>query len=100
MKYFYLTCRWDFKITTTSDQSELGSNEGVRTPHALKLQDWDLTLRWFIVISKTLLAERESYLSEKMQSSCTITRGVVVIVVGNEHGDSSSNPVRDWLHFI
>ena len=27
-------------------------------------------------------------------------RGVVVIVVGNEHGDSSSNPGRDWLHFI
>ena len=26
-------------------------------------------------------------------------RGVVVIVVGNGHGDSSSNPGRDWLHF-
>ena len=26
-------------------------------------------------------------------------RGVVVIVVGNEHGDTSSNPGRDWLHF-
>ena len=26
-------------------------------------------------------------------------RGVVVIVVGNEHGDSSSNPGPDWLHF-
>ena len=26
-------------------------------------------------------------------------RGVVVIVVGNEHGDSSSNPGWDWLHF-
>ena len=26
-------------------------------------------------------------------------RGVVVIVVGNEHSDSSSNPGRDWLHF-
>ena len=26
-------------------------------------------------------------------------RGVVVITVGNEHGDTSSNPVRDWLHF-
>ena len=25
--------------------------------------------------------------------------GVVVIVVGNEHGDSSSIPGRDWLHF-
>ena len=26
-------------------------------------------------------------------------RGVIVIVVGNEHSDSSSNPGRDWLHF-
>ena len=25
--------------------------------------------------------------------------GVVVIVVGNGHGDTSSNPGRDWLHF-
>ena len=27
-------------------------------------------------------------------------RGVMVIVVGNGHGDTSSNPGRDWLHFI
>ena len=26
-------------------------------------------------------------------------RGIMVIVVGNEHGDTSSNPGRDWLHF-
>ena len=26
-------------------------------------------------------------------------RGVMVIVIGNEHGDTSSNPGRDWLHF-
>ena len=26
-------------------------------------------------------------------------RGVIVTVVGNGHGDSSSNPGRDWLHF-
>ena len=26
-------------------------------------------------------------------------RGVVVIAVGNEHGDTSSNPGRYWLHF-
>ena len=25
--------------------------------------------------------------------------GVVVIVVGNGHGDTSSNPGRDWWHF-
>ena len=26
-------------------------------------------------------------------------RGVMFIVVGNGHGDTSSNPARDWLHF-
>ena len=26
-------------------------------------------------------------------------RGVIVIVVGNGDGDTSSNPGRDWLHF-
>ena len=26
-------------------------------------------------------------------------RGVIVIVAGNEHGDTSSNPGRDSLHF-
>ena len=25
--------------------------------------------------------------------------GVMVIIVGNGHGDTSSNPRRDWLHF-
>ena len=24
---------------------------------------------------------------------------IIVIVVGNGHGDTSSNPGRDWLHF-
>ena len=28
----------------------------------------------------------------------TGARGVIVIAVGNEHGDTSSNPGRDWLH--
>ena len=25
--------------------------------------------------------------------------GVIVIAIENEHGDTSSNPGRDWLHF-
>ena len=28
-----------------------------------------------------------------------VARGVIVIVVGNEHGDTSSNPGRNSLHF-
>ena len=27
-------------------------------------------------------------------------RGVMVIVIGCGHGDTSSNPGPDWLHFI
>ena len=30
---------------------------------------------------------------------CGGARGVMVIVVGNGHDDTSSNPGRDWLHF-
>ena len=26
-------------------------------------------------------------------------RGIMVIVVGNGHDDTSSNPGRNWLHF-
>ena len=29
----------------------------------------------------------------------SVARGVMVIVVGHGHGDTSSNPGRDWLHF-
>ena len=40
-------------------------------------------------------------LSEKIiiNQLCGGARGVMVIVVGNGHGDTSSNPGRDWLHF-
>ena len=35
------------------------------------------------------------YVSRKEEG----THGVVVIVIGNGHSDTSSNPGRDWLHF-
>ena len=35
----------------------------------------------------------------KQWISIEVPRGVMVIVVGNEHGDTSSNPGRDWSHF-
>ena len=35
----------------------------------------------------------------KLLKRCGGARGVMVIVVGNGHGDTSSNPGRDWLHF-
>ena len=30
---------------------------------------------------------------------CVGACGVMVIVIGNGHGDTSSNPRPDWLHF-
>ena len=36
---------------------------------------------------------------ENVYDVCGGARGVMVIGVGNGHGDTSSNPGRDWLHF-
>ena len=38
--------------------------------------------------------------SLKSLTNILITRGVMVIVIGNGHGDTSSNPKQDWLYFI
>ena len=35
----------------------------------------------------------------KIRKKSGDTRGVMINVVGNEHGDTSSNPGRDWLYF-
>ena len=53
------------------------------------------------------MAVRISYGANTLESNMYLTitfpqtraRGVVVIVVGNEHGDTSSYPGRDWLHY-
>ena len=46
---------------------------------------------------------RDSARDVRIKSSAMISsggaRGVMVIVVGNEHDDTSSIPERDWLHF-
>ena len=36
---------------------------------------------------------------ERISNAKKGARGVMVIVVGNGHGDTSSNPGRDWLDF-
>ena len=45
-----------------------------------------------------------THLKLKLPKNLSLThhggaRGVMVIVVGNGHSDSSSNPGREWLHF-
>ena len=38
-------------------------------------------------------------IDNKKKKLCGGAHGVMVIVAGNGHGDTSSNPERDWLHF-
>ena len=53
-----------------------------------KYQDWSFKFQ-------TKMYEHLSNLYNKVFGA----RGVMVIVVGNGHGDMSSNSGRDWLHF-
>ena len=54
---------------------------------------WILSHGYFLYIYETKQSDSEvSVILEH-------TRGVMVIIVGNGHGDTSSNPGRDWLHF-
>ena len=41
----------------------------------------------------------QEFHSQKLGVFIICVHGVMVIVVGNGHGDTSSNPGRDWLHF-
>ena len=60
--------------------------------------DSGLSMYHLIVWWNFSLFTRHTYLillSVKPGGAC----GVMVIVVGNGHGDTGSNPGRDWLHF-
>ena len=46
-----------------------------------------------------LLPGNKYNLNNIMYHICGGAGGVIVIVVGNEHGDTSSNPGRNSLHF-
>ena len=41
----------------------------------------------------------DKYYMHKPESFRGGACGVIVILVGNGHGDTSSNPGQDWLHF-
>ena len=42
---------------------------------------------------------KPSLLPQTLVNSRGGAHGIIVIIVGNGHGDTSSNPGRDWLHF-
>ena len=52
-------------------------------------------LRWV----KLIWIHGFSFTETTIKSQSGGARGVMVIVVGNGHGDTSSNPGQDWLHF-
>ena len=47
------------------------------------------------------MSEKSNHTVQKMMHYLHLggARGVMVIVVGNGHADTSSNPGRDWVHF-
>ena len=42
---------------------------------------------------------RANWIRPAITAYCGATRGIMVIVAGYGHGDTSSNPGPDWLHF-
>ena len=64
-------------------------------------------LKWSCSYDRMLMSNRYIHLlntsiTDRMYHKASFfggARGVIVVVVGNEHGDTSSNPGRDWLHF-
>ena len=50
----------------------------------------------YIVISNTYIYTCKEDLALNNREGA---RGVMAIVVGNGHGDTSSDPERDWLYF-
>ena len=65
----------------------------------LKPLDCYLEVSEFELQSRYYVHFRTNTLRKDMKPLITVARGVIVIVVRNEHGDTSSNPGRDWLHF-
>ena len=55
---------------------------------------------WFLHLTPSNLRKNVLILSNiESLSFGGRARGVMVIYVGHGHGDTSSNPRRDWLHF-
>ena len=62
---------------------------------------WPVVLNqsWKQLPSKKLLTSHHINYPIKTIKTLREVPGVMVIVVGNEHGDTSSNPGKDRLHF-
>ena len=75
----------------------------------VKAMDCGIVVREFELQSRYYVHFRANTLGKGMNPLISLqldgplsgatARGVVVIAKGNEHGDTSSNPGRYWLHF-
>ena len=68
------------------------------TEQSAGLLTWNKWVLTPVILLHTLLDEY-SWERHKPLHPGGGARGVMVIVVGNEHGGTSSNPGWDWLHF-
>ena len=77
------------------EESNSEVNKCVRTCIWLCLLCFVFTYALLLLISLWLYNISYKQLTRELRGA----RGVMVIIGGNGHGDSSSNPGRDWLHF-
>ena len=81
----------------------MGFDPGLKLPTCVAtLKSWDRTKQsvcgWQYIRS-SMDVEPELILLHTIKWFQGGACGVMVIVVGNGHGDTSSNSGRDWLHF-
>ena len=69
---------------------------GIQRVHIAMDACWDERRKWEIYNEKIYKRAQSVH---NLKVTLGGARGVMVIVVGNGHGDTSSNPGRDWLHF-
>ena len=97
--------QWDAELAWHSEFASLALESKVFGLHDLVwssrfLQpEQDFLIRLVTVLCSIVLSHFAQLMFLLLPSYYGGARGVVVIAVGNEHGDTSSNPGRDWLHF-
>ena len=75
---FILPCQWDFEYSNYTLYKKV---------------------KPFPTKKKKKKKKKKSVLGMTLSSNCGGAHDVMVIVVGNGHDKTSSNPGRDWLHF-
>ena len=96
-------CQWDHRCcqywhTYTWNTSKKWHWDLYRLNHHYNL-DWLMINSFTDLIRRTFEHNWIMWIQTVYTVHCGGARGVMVIVVGIGHGDTSSNPGRDWMHF-